>query len=212
MAIRFLCPSCRQPIETDDVWAEKLVACPFCRTTVTAPALSTLGTVETVTGVPGARPAWSPDASWSNADTGAPGPPQFVADGDSARKDAGARRLATLAIVLAGLSIVAFTAMSLIIAPHREELFAFTKDFQDGGSFMQAQKEMMNDLMNRPGGIPGWYVGSSVAMWLGALLWAPALILALLGMRRAAARSRAITALLMTVVAPMICCCTFIPT
>ncbi|KAB2940120.1 MAG: hypothetical protein F9K17_14310 [Phycisphaerae bacterium] len=70
---------------------------------------------------------------------------------------------------------------------------------------------MMDDLMSRPGGIPGWYVASSVAMWLGMLLWLPALILTILGMRRAAARGRAVTAMLLSVIAPMICCCTFLP-
>ncbi|GIK15057.1 MAG: hypothetical protein BroJett003_00210 [Planctomycetota bacterium] len=211
MAIRFLCPSCRQPIETDDEWAEKLVACPFCRATVCAPTLSTLGPIEAATDVPGARPAWSPDVPWADAEATFSGPPRIAFGEDPARKDANARRLATIAIVLAALSIATFTAMSLILAPHREELFAFTKEFQDGGSVMQAQKRMMDDLMSRPGGIPSWYVASSVAMWLGMLLWLPALILTILGMRRAAARGRAVTAMLLSVIAPMICCCTFIP-
>lgn len=211
MVIRFLCPSCRQPIETDDEWAEKLVACPFCRATITAPAQSTLGPIEAAADIPGARPAWSPDAPWGDVEATFSGPPRITFADDSARKDANARRSATIAIVLAALSIAAFTVMSLILAPHREELFAFTKDFQDGASVMQAQKRMMDDLMSRPGGIPGWYVASSVAMWLGMLLWLPALILTILGMRRAAARGRAVTAMLLSVIAPMICCCTFLP-
>jgi hypothetical protein len=40
MAIRFSCPSCRQPIEVDDNWAGQTVACPYCRRVVTAPAQS----------------------------------------------------------------------------------------------------------------------------------------------------------------------------
>lgn len=40
MAIRFACPSCRQPIEVDDEWAGQSVGCPYCRKVITAPAVS----------------------------------------------------------------------------------------------------------------------------------------------------------------------------
>ena len=43
MTIRFQCGSCSQPIEVDDEWSAKPVACPYCRKTVTAPIESTLG-------------------------------------------------------------------------------------------------------------------------------------------------------------------------
>ena len=41
MPIQFLCVSCEHPIEIDDEWAGKSVACPFCRNTVVAPVEST---------------------------------------------------------------------------------------------------------------------------------------------------------------------------
>lgn len=41
MAIRFACPSCRQPIEVDDQWGGQAVACPYCRRVVSAPNEST---------------------------------------------------------------------------------------------------------------------------------------------------------------------------
>lgn len=40
MAIRFACPSCRQPIEVDNEWAGQSVGCPYCRMVVTAPSAS----------------------------------------------------------------------------------------------------------------------------------------------------------------------------
>ena len=43
MAIRFQCGACSQPIEVDDEWALRAVACPYCRKTITAPSESTLG-------------------------------------------------------------------------------------------------------------------------------------------------------------------------
>ncbi len=41
MAIRFACPSCQQPIEIDDQWANQSVGCPYCKHVVTAPGQST---------------------------------------------------------------------------------------------------------------------------------------------------------------------------
>ena len=41
MSIQFLCPACSQPIEIDDEWSARPVACPYCRKTITAPESST---------------------------------------------------------------------------------------------------------------------------------------------------------------------------
>lgn len=67
MAIRFQCPSCRQPIEVDDAWSGQSVACPYCRNVVTAPAASTWP--------PGQVPVASPSSS-----AFAPPPPPGAAD------------------------------------------------------------------------------------------------------------------------------------
>ena len=55
MAIRFSCPSCEQPIEVDDDWANQQVGCPYCQRMVSAPAASTLNvdTIPTASGQPG---------------------------------------------------------------------------------------------------------------------------------------------------------------
>ncbi len=62
MAIQFYCASCRQPIEIDDEWAEKNVVCPYCRHTVSAPAISQIGE------------APPPQASGTDRDTDMPRP------------------------------------------------------------------------------------------------------------------------------------------
>ncbi len=46
MAIQFNCPGCRQPVEVDDEWAGEHVSCPFCQRVVTAPAESTINTLQ----------------------------------------------------------------------------------------------------------------------------------------------------------------------
>lgn len=43
MAIQFACPSCGQPIEIDEEWADSPVSCPYCQKVVTAPGESTVG-------------------------------------------------------------------------------------------------------------------------------------------------------------------------
>jgi hypothetical protein len=42
MAIQFSCVSCGQLIEIDDEWALRLVECPYCHDTVTAPSASSV--------------------------------------------------------------------------------------------------------------------------------------------------------------------------
>ncbi len=42
MAIQFRCTGCGQPIEVDDEFADRMVGCPFCKTTVQAPATGRL--------------------------------------------------------------------------------------------------------------------------------------------------------------------------
>jgi len=46
MAIQFACPSCGQPIEIDEEWADSPVSCPYCQKVVTAPGETTLGAAQ----------------------------------------------------------------------------------------------------------------------------------------------------------------------
>jgi endogenous inhibitor of DNA gyrase (YacG/DUF329 family) len=62
MTIQFQCASCGNPIEIDDEWGGKAVACPYCRKSVTAPMDSTF-VPETA---PSARAIGSSEASDRN--------------------------------------------------------------------------------------------------------------------------------------------------
>ena len=57
MAIRFACPSCRQPIEIDNEWAGQSVGCPYCRKVVSAPHASTWPESQIPVGTPVRQPA-----------------------------------------------------------------------------------------------------------------------------------------------------------
>lgn len=50
MAIQFHCVACGKPIEVDDSWAGRLVECPYCHDTVTAPAFSSMGVAPAASG------------------------------------------------------------------------------------------------------------------------------------------------------------------
>ena len=56
MAIQFFCSSCRKPIEIDDEAASQAVTCPYCNTTVIAPASSDPSAALTPTAPPPSGP------------------------------------------------------------------------------------------------------------------------------------------------------------
>ncbi len=64
MAIQFNCISCLKAIEVADEWANRLVECPYCGDTVTAPGMSQLRT-----------PVAAPIDTTTEAEVAAPGVP-----------------------------------------------------------------------------------------------------------------------------------------
>jgi hypothetical protein len=96
MAIRFLCPSCKQPLEIDQAWAGQSVACPYCQRVVNAPESSSWPSGNIPTASP-ARQAFD-----------APPPPAGVPESAGvARKGGSAGGALALAIIGAVLSIAA---------------------------------------------------------------------------------------------------------
>ncbi len=75
MAIQFNCPGCRQPVEVDDEWAGEHVTCPFCQRVVTAPAESTITTLQN--DLPPTARRLSPSGSGDVIAVGAAATPRF---------------------------------------------------------------------------------------------------------------------------------------
>ena len=98
MAIRFQCGSCNQPIEVDDPWGGRTVACPYCHSTVTAPSASTLGDISDI---PAASPVTA-DAS----------------DSISAQPSESSNVVALIAFILAMIVIALIGLGTMIAAPH----------------------------------------------------------------------------------------------
>lgn len=182
MAIRFQCGSCAQPIEVDDEWASKTVACPYCRNTVTAPATTTLSD-------PSELHVASPlttsvDSDHAQPQRRAPAPPSR-------------NRIAIVAFALAcSLVLLLFLADVAILSPHRLE-FA---DWQE--ALLEAQEEgtppwaVMQEYIDARGGVmPGWMMNLfslGVAM-MG--VWLAALVCGIIGVLRPKRRRFAVIAL-----------------
>ncbi|MBN1510713.1 MAG: hypothetical protein JXB13_01740 [Phycisphaerae bacterium] len=187
MAIQFACPGCQQPIEVDDEWAHRQVACPYCRRTITAPAASTidrlsppvakpLGNVEQVEGLA--------DAPYGAA---APyGPPGVgVAEGNPYAVWAlVASLLAVLCLV--GVGILTVTQMMGAVEPGSS-----VEEMQD--SIAELQKQWMEDAQK--GKIPPVALGLSVGACGMVITWAAGLVLTILALRRRARRGMAVAAL-----------------
>lgn len=181
MAIRFLCAACNQPIEVDDEWASRLVACPYCRRTVAAPAQSTL---EMSALVPEASPAAMP---------GAPRP----AGAPRAYRASALyhpNRLAVVALALAGGAVAMLLLCFSIVYANQDELSKF---MQPGMDFSAGMKSVQDYMAAHGGMPPGWLWGLGTSELAGGLLWLGAVVCGVIGSFRVHRRGLAIGALVL---------------
>lgn len=189
MAIRFQCASCSQPIEVDDEWASKAVACPYCRKTVTAPAESTL---DQVAQIPTASPLGTPPGGVVVVEPPSHGAPQGVS----------ANRVAVAAMILACSTVVLLKATEYFLAPHSEEINRL-REAQTFAEMMEIQSEFFKET----GGLPEWMVGALVCEVSAGLAWVGAIVCGVIGVRRVRRRQLAVFALVITALVPIFFCC-----
>ncbi|HUU84071.1 MAG TPA: hypothetical protein VM243_11265 [Phycisphaerae bacterium] len=179
MAIQFPCPACQQPIEVDDEWASRSVACPFCRTTVTAPATSTL-----------APPSGAPTASPVGADVFPPtGPAELPPEGNP---------LAVWAIVLALAAPVFYFVSSTLFYLWQRELIGPDANPEE------IQQTIMEQA--QAGNMPAGVMGGCLLLLVAFGLWVAGLACGIAALRRASRRRLAIAALVLSGVLPLIAC------
>ena len=191
MAIRFLCSGCSQPIEVDDEWALRPVACPYCRQTVTAPGESTL---RDLSEIPTAAPL-APQAGDSAQPSAQP----------YSRKapDAHPNQIAIVALVLA-LLVVAFLSFYLsVLRAHRLEMETFYRPDMT----LNEQVQALSDYMDSQGQFPAWVMALSVLPLCAGLSWIGAIVCGIVAVRRPQRRRLAIAALLIAGFAPVLLCC-----
>jgi hypothetical protein len=158
MPIRFLCPSCDNPIEIDHQWASQKVACPFCHSTVTAPAHSTYTVPEFVPGAPAAERGI------------------HAAPHDYATAPTGRNKLAIAALVLSIAWLTTYAAVALYCAPHLMEIMGPDATPEDLQRYLEEQVT--------GGDLPPWLVVLLLGMILCALFWIAGLLCAILALQR----------------------------
>jgi len=198
MAIQFPCASCGQPIEIDNEWGGKMVACPFCHSRIMAPVESQLVEAEhvpTATPVPPAVERPGPAV-----------PPAYSAGvGES-------NRLAVVAVTLAGLLLLGLITVNRITAAHRQELQQVQDralELTEGGAGMiiASQKAWVEVYEKNGGAPPDWLLAAALVMILSGMIWLAAIICGILAVRRPMHRHFAIASLVVCGVSPVIFCC-----
>ena len=178
MEIRFPCPSCKQPIEIDQEWASRAVACPYCRKTVTAPAESTLGPIDDIPmGRPLSVPSFPQTPSYGDAATPSPTPSGV---------------LSVAALITACFMILMVIIASAIMVPHAAELMEVDQNSSTMGEKLQGMQRLM---VSEDGSVPVWLMAAGMFSCASMLAWPAAVILGILGLYRSSRRNLAIIAL-----------------
>ena len=168
MSIQFLCPACSQPIEVDDQWSARPVACPFCRKTVTAPAASTfepLAAPPAASAVPVPQPGAELDAR-TQARAGL----------------AGGNALAVWALGLASAALLLNLISSVLLAGHASE-------FADPAGAQEMTKRMLE------GEMPSWFAWAVLSSAAVLACWLAGIICGIIALRRPTGRGLAIASL-----------------
>jgi hypothetical protein len=195
MAIQFPCPSCSQPIEVDDEWAAKPVACPYCSKTVTAPESSTIDT-----GAPPlASPAHAVQGQPEVGPRGMYGPatsPSAFAQTLQPSQDSNA--YAPWALGLSFAAAVLYFGLSFFVAAKIVTLVG------PGASAEEAQKAMVERV--QAGYLPGWLIATVIGFILTLLVWVAAIVLCILAVRRPARRGLTIAGFVICATIPVYIC------
>ncbi len=192
MTIRFQCGACSQPIEVDDEWASRTVACPYCHKTITAPGEST---ITDLSHMPVASPLRVGEVG-----------PGGLAPGSVAAPVYDANRLALVAAVLAAALVTFAICFQWIAVTHRLELEEFTQSMTKAGDFagmFKAQQE----FYEAQGGIPPWIMALAVVEVGGALTWIATIVCGVIAVRRPRRRGLAVSALVVAGLFPIVLCC-----
>jgi hypothetical protein len=199
MAIQFDCVACGKRVEIDDAWGGRLVECPYCHDTITAPAYSTVpmhpdapvapeepsntASIGPAPDLPAPDPH-APDphveSPWSATPTTATwAPPQNVPANRPTNK------LAVVALVLACAAVLLGLASTIPI------IGAVTRELGTN-----ATAEQMNAYLEKAAESGAPWVVKSVLIMLGAFgLWVAGVVCGILAIRKPVWRGVSIAAL-----------------
>ncbi|NOS99119.1 MAG: hypothetical protein HOP29_00650 [Phycisphaerales bacterium] len=181
MAVQFECPSCRNPIEIDDPWAGRTVACPYCRNAVTAPAQSTY------------------TASDAPAPARAVQPSKPLAEGSLAAPGARRNPIAVWAFVISFTS-VAFLVVGAILLEMR-----LLEEVGTHASPEDINKHILKFADPRnPDRWPVWFTSIMAMVFVGVLLWVAGLVCSVIGFREPRNRGFAVAGLCLSFALPLL--------
>ncbi|MHC4066193.1 MAG: hypothetical protein ACYSUI_17085 [Planctomycetota bacterium] len=175
MAIQFQCPACSQPLEVDDEWASKPVACPYCRKTVTAPEASSF--------VPPAGPVLATPLSLPVEQAG-------VATLESTAPQASGNALAVWAMALTALAVLAYFVSNVLVVAWLKDLVS------PGASIEETQRAIMEEVQG--GNMSGWLIACLVLMLAMLGFWIAGLVCGITALRKPARRGLAIGSLILS--------------
>lgn len=180
MAVQFECPSCHNPIEIDDPWAGRTVACPYCRNTVLAPSESTYHPAEALVTARAVDPA-------------AP------AGGLSAATGVSANRIAIWGFAISCFSVAVLVVGAMILGGriYEEVGPAATPEQINRYLFQMADPR-------RPDAWPGWLTTMMFMICGGVGLWVAGLVCTVLGLRHRRNRRFAIVGLCLSCALPIL--------
>ena len=179
MAIRFQCGSCNQPIEVDDQWGGRTVACPYCKSTITAPFESTLGDLSDI-------PAASPVTS-GEIDSSAP---------VNAQSNESSNVVALVALILAMIVIALIGLGTMIAAPHALEMKQIARELEEAqDSAGSATKAIIQYAQSHGGDLPTWMFMLGMIHIVTMAISVAAIVCGIVGLRHARRRRMAVAAL-----------------
>ncbi len=180
--IRFQCQSCSQPIEVDEEWAGKAVACPYCKATVTAPAQSTLMDLDQIHTASPVATATDPLAQAT--------PDQVIPVVQSRNT------VAVVALSLSILLIALFIAGAIIITPHQMEMEHFQEMYQESDKSTNSQMQIIKDFSDQYGGsLPGWFMIIAMIEVASIPIFIAAVVCGIIGVRRRYRKNLAVISL-----------------
>lgn len=202
MAIRFQCGGCNQPIEVDDEWGGRVVACPYCRRVASAPSVSTLDPVDAI---PVASPMSMSPTAGSMIPPAVPGlsrgSPIVAPQGNAFAVTAFALSLVLVAVTLAFITL---------LASHRDEYAAFERQIQEAAQSGQSMFDAAMKIgQSNAGAAPGWLMLAGFLQLAAMANWVTSVVLAIIGLRRPHRRGLAVAALLICVAVLLSVC--FVP-
>lgn len=202
MAIRFQCGGCSQPIEVDDEWANKNVACPYCHKTIMAPPESTLGDLSRI---PTASPLSFPGGAGPGM--GAPSGPFPAASPLIYHPNT----LAIVAFALACVVLLLLFTVGGLASSHELEIQSFQERVwglqREGKGLLAATQQATAELYGEHGGMPPrWMMVSGLIELAAGLAWIATLVCGIIAVRRPRRRRWAVASIIVAAIAPFLIC------